>query len=82
MSSGSKVKVTLIEENVFSLSSTWNSLFKTSADVYSKRLALGFADPPWGLNRDPKRFGGIDLQEERWNRCVYFFIPVELKSVF
>ena len=71
----------LLEEDVFSLSASWNTLFGDSAPKQSKRLALGFADPPWGVNKDSTKMGGIDLVEERWGRCVILFVTVsELKQ--
>jgi hypothetical protein len=73
---GSKVKVLLLKKSVFELSSLWFETFPTDSEGYSKRLTLSFADPPWGLNTDAGKYGGIDLVEERWGRyeSTQFFL--------
>jgi hypothetical protein len=70
---GFVVKVALLQEDVFTLTSTWPNHFNLEgkppkANEYAKRLSLGFADPPWGVNTDATKHGGIDQSEERWSR--------------
>ena len=68
---GPAVKVLLFNEDVFKNPlERWTDRFKEKAGEFSRRLTLGFADPPWGLNRDSNKYGGIDLVGERWGRYV------------
>ena len=70
ITTGNEVKVVLLPDDVFNLPSAWRECFETPSDIkkHADRLALGFADPPWGVNSDASKMGGIDMKEERWGR--------------
>jgi len=70
ITTGNEVKVLLLQKDVFTLAAAWKEALETPSNIvkYSERLALGFADPPWGVNKDSNDMGGIDMKEERWGR--------------
>ena len=66
LKAGGAVKVLLLKRSCFDMHQLCTTQFGDKFAEYCKRLSVGFADPPWGVNKDPTKFGGIDLAEERW----------------
>jgi hypothetical protein len=60
---GPPVKFKMFESDCFKL----QDLFDEN-EKYAKKMSVAFADPPWGVNTDVSKMGGIDLKEERWGK--------------
>ena len=65
--SGNPVKIVLFEEDCFKMVEVCGREFRERPDLF-KNLTLGFADPPWGVNKNSTQMGGIDLLEEKWGK--------------
>jgi hypothetical protein len=73
LSAGNKVQMMLWHEDAFVASSVLSAHLEHAGGNYTeitKKMTVGFADPPWGINNDPTLYGGIDLPEERWSEYV------------
>jgi hypothetical protein len=71
---GPTVNVLLLVNDCFEVDTSWPDHFKDDSAKFAKKLSIGFADPPWGKNKDVNAQGGIDMESERWGRYGFVYL--------